>query len=119
MPLSPALPVIFYFILSESLITLPKVKSAIVPSGARADSSLQHCHKIPKFLNNYHYILLNYNWHYYINIVSIMYLGIVYSAYAVSKCRTIFKYYIFIGALFAAPLSSVFTLFFFNKHLPK
>ena len=41
------------------------------------------------------------NWHYYIKIMSIIYLGIVYYAYAASKWRTILNI-TFLIALFCA-----------------
>ena len=48
-------------------------------------------------LSKYHYILLNY----YINILSIIYLCIVYSAYAASQMCTIVLFV-------SAPAASVF-----------
>ena len=42
--------------------------------------------------------------------MSIIYLCIIYSAYAVSKWRIIVKQYFLLAALFAAPGAAVFTM---------
>ena len=57
-------------------------------------------------LNNYHYILLNYTWHYYINAFSIVYLYIIYFTFTVNKWSTIFKYYTFTSSACLADASS-------------
>ena len=56
------------------------------------------------FLNDYHYILLSYTLallHQY----HIIYLRIVYSAYAINKWNIIFKYYLFINIICCCTLS--------------
>ena len=49
------------------------------------------------FLNNYHLFYQIMHWHYNIKIFCIIYLCIVYFAYAVSKWCTVLKYYSFIS----------------------
>ena len=60
-PLLPVSADIFGLRLNELVIALATLKSTISPLASFiASSSLQHCHKIADFSNNYHYILLNY-----------------------------------------------------------
>ena len=42
----PVLPVIFYFILNESVVELVSLKSAIASSSAKTGSFLQYCYRI-------------------------------------------------------------------------
>ena len=48
------------------------------------------------------------HWHYYINIMSIIYSIIVYSVYAIDKWSTILNITYLLAALFAAFCAAVF-----------
>ena len=69
-------------------------ESAKLSSG----SSLQYCHKLSRcFWIIIAIIYQIIHWHYYINILSIMYFCIVYFTFAISKWSAFFKYYYFIS----------------------
>ena len=56
------------------------------------------------FLNNYHYILLNYTLVLVLNVLNIIYLCTLSFIYTISKWSTTLKYYFF-SQLFVAAVS--------------
>ena len=79
--------------LESPMKQLAALKLTIAPLSSTAGISLQNCHKISVVFEQFiYYILLNYTLTLYMNMVSFIYLRNVYSAYTVSKWRTIFKY---------------------------
>ena len=56
------------------------------------------------FLNNYHYILLNYTLVLVLNVLNIIYLCTLSFIYKISKWSTTLKYYFF-SQLFVAAVS--------------
>ena len=118
LPLLPVGPVTFVLKLKESVALIP-LKSAISLLLFTAGISLvQYYHNLQMFLNNNRYIQV-IHWHYYIIIFSIIYLGIFYFAYAISKWSTNFKYYFFISIIwFGISTCSIINWYIsFNKYI--
>ena len=85
--------------LNGALLLLSSIKSIISPCLELVQ--LQNIAiNFLMFSNNHNYILLIMHKKYYINILSVIYLCIIYFGYPISKWSTIFKYYFLISIIY-------------------
>ena len=97
--LAPVLPINFVLILNGLVVGLSALKSRIALLLSKVNL-YKNGIKFRTFLNNYHYILLNYTL-----TLQHQYQEHHLLSYAFSKWSTIFKYYLFIGTIIWLTLS--------------